>query len=234
MLTLLPQNGQPQCSAERHYSNQCAAVGGLLNAFSLQCPTCEYPLSHYPRYRATSRASTLCFHAVLVQSDEAAWKTQPEFVVNDEAYERQLRLLRAGTTFVWSYTSVYCPHSGNPAACTCPKMKNVLRDGSMWREVAEGDLRPVYSASDFMRRNPDAPPLTVTFMMEKFWTDASYKRKFLHVLESFIASVPSHTVILRITIPGCDAFVLSESMSYAKVLNVVNSACEKLPMRDSE
>lgn len=77
--------------------------------------------------------------------DSSAWRSQPFFVINDEAYARMLRKLRSGSSVEYTYAGV-CPH--NRHQCRCPKMANVLRNGRIVRLV-DGEEKPVYSLSEF-------------------------------------------------------------------------------------
>ena len=55
--------------------------------------------------------------------------------------------LESGSAFEYSYANI-CPHK-NKADCKCIKMKNILIDGHMMREVSPGVLKPVIPESLF-------------------------------------------------------------------------------------
>jgi hypothetical protein len=76
---------------------------------------------------------------------------QPFFVLNDEAYNRIMHKLRAGSRYEFTYMGV-CPHKSK-GDCQCPKMMNVLDESGSLVRIVRGVRKPVY----MLHRVPPAP-----------------------------------------------------------------------------
>jgi hypothetical protein len=72
----------------------------------------------------------------------AAWMAQPFFVLNDEAYNRLMHKLRAGSRYEFTYMGA-CPHK-RKRDCQCPEMMNMLDESGSLVRIVRGVRKPVY------------------------------------------------------------------------------------------
>ena len=78
--------------------------------------------------------------------DDQNWRVQPYFVLNDEAFDRIVGKLRAGSRCEWSYMSTSCAHH-DKSSCKCPRMMNVLDERGELVRIVNGERKRVYSLS---------------------------------------------------------------------------------------
>lgn len=86
---------------------------------------------------------------------EIHWRSQPFYVVNDEAYERMKNKLESGESNVEYTYMTTCPHSVK-SNCRCPRMMNILKNGRIVRLI-DGEEKPVLKLSELMKKNTDGP-----------------------------------------------------------------------------